>query len=96
MNIEPLGQRILVEDVIEKYEGKLELPPTSKEKPTFTGKVVAISKEISAKNIAIGDTIYRGEWIGQIIESKNDNLGRLTYQTRVMNIADVLGKVKAE
>lgn len=79
----PLGQRILVEDIIETYVGTLQLPPTSREKPTFTSKVIAMSDEIANPKIKIGDVIHRGEFIGQIMDVKN--------HLRVMNIMDVLG-----
>ena len=86
MKFIPLGQRILVEDIVEKYDGILQLPPNSKEKPTFTSIVLNISEEIVNPKIKIDDVISRGEWIGQIIDVK------LKY--RVMNIADVLGKME--
>jgi co-chaperonin GroES (HSP10) len=76
MKFIPLGQRVLVEDIFERYEGILQLPPTSKEKPTFTGRVAAISEEIVKPHIKIDDIIF---------------LGQLIYQSRAMNIADVLG-----
>jgi co-chaperonin GroES (HSP10) len=85
-NFVPLGQRILVEDILEKYIGRLVLPPTSPEKPTFQSKVIAISGDIINCKFAVGDTIYRSQWIGQIIDVEKNH--------RVMNISDVLGKLE--
>ncbi|MDD5009907.1 MAG: hypothetical protein PHC68_16090, partial [Syntrophorhabdaceae bacterium] len=76
----PLGQRVLVEDVSEKYNGKLLLAPVSKEKPTLMSQVVAISTEIVGPKIKIGDTIYRSEFVGQLL-----NVDGKVY--RIMNIA---------
>jgi co-chaperonin GroES (HSP10) len=84
---EPLGQRILVEDIAEKHDGKLMIPPTSKEKPTLMSQVVAISKEITKPLIKVGDTIYRGEWVGQLL-----NVDGKIY--RIMNVMDVLGRLE--
>ena len=84
---EPLGQRVLVEDIAEKYEGRLMIAPTSKEKPTLMSQVVAISAEIISPKLSVGDVIYRGEWSGQIVITDGK-------QYRVMPIADVIGKLK--
>jgi co-chaperonin GroES (HSP10) len=87
MNFSPLGQRVLVEDIVENYEGMLKLPPTSKEKPTLMSMVVSISKDILNPQIKVGDTIYRSEWIGQLVNVDGK-------QYRIMNIMDVLGKLE--
>ena len=125
MKFKPLGQRILVEDIVEKYDGLLQLPPSSREKPTFQSIVIAISDEIENDKIKIlkqriaeceetlpgevserrlerlkkelvdlivnpkikvDDVICRGEFIGQILDLK--------LRHRVMNVADVLGKIE--
>jgi co-chaperonin GroES (HSP10) len=87
MNFVPLGQRILVEDFSEKHDGKLLLPPTAKEKPTLMSQVVAISAEITNAKIKAGDTIYRSEFVGQLL-----NVDGKVY--RIMNIIDVLGRLE--
>jgi co-chaperonin GroES (HSP10) len=87
MNFQPLGQRVLVEDIAEKYSGMLMLPATSREKPTLMSQVVAISSEVVTPKIKCGDTIYRSEFVGQLL-----NVDGKLY--RIMNIADVLGRLE--
>lgn len=87
MNFQPLGQRILVEDIGEKYDGRLQLPPASREKPTLMSQVVAISGEITNAKFKVGDTIYRSEFVGQLL-----NVDGKVY--RIMNIVDVLGRLE--
>ena len=89
MKFKPCGQRILVEDIVEKYDGLLQLPPSSKErgeKPTFQSIVIAVSEEIVDPKIKVDDVICRGEFIGQILDVK--------LRHRVMNVADALGKME--
>jgi co-chaperonin GroES (HSP10) len=79
----PLNARILVEDIPEKYEGKLIISATSKEKPTFMAIVMAIGPDV--KTMAVDDVVYISQWAGQIV-----NLDGKPYRT--MPAADVLGK----
>ncbi len=85
MKFKPLGARILVEDIPEKYEGKIALSPLSKEKPTGTGVVLAIGPDV--KNVAVEDVIFIGQYIGQIIILEGKPY-------RVMQAIDVLGKME--
>ncbi len=94
MNFIPLGNRIMVEDIIEKHHGMIAISPMTKEKPTGTGTVIALGDTINnpkavggaTTQVAVGDIIYRGEFIGQIVKVDGK-------EYRVMNISDVLGKL---
>jgi co-chaperonin GroES (HSP10) len=86
INFEPLANRVLVDDIKEdRSELRIQLPPSSKEKPTNRATVVAIGPDVKA--VIVGDIIYIGEWIGQLV-----NIDGKQY--RSMNAIDILGKVK--
>ena len=85
MNFVPTNNRILVEDIIETHHGLIAMSPMTKEKPTGTGKVIAIG--LGVTGVLVGDTIFRGEFIGQIVKVDGK-------EYRVMLAADVLGKLE--
>jgi co-chaperonin GroES (HSP10) len=80
----PLGSRVLIDDIPEKYDGKLIISATSKEKPTFMGVVLAIGPLV--KTLSVGDVVYIGQWSGQMA-----NIDGKSYRT--MPEADVIGKL---
>lgn len=86
MSFKPLGQRVLVQRVEEdqKTASGIIIPDNAKEKP-LTGKVIAISKEVSEEGeVKEGDTVVFAKYSGT--EIKLDGAEYL-----VMNIDDILG-----
>jgi chaperonin GroES len=72
MNIQPLGDRVIVErvDAMEKSAGGLYIPDTAKEKPQ-EGKVIAVGKgkrkddgTIIPMDVKKGDRILFGKYSG--------------------------------
>ena len=72
MNIQPLGDRILVEvlEAKEKTKGRIVLPDTAKENPQ-EAKVVAVGKgrvsdegKVIAPQVKVGDKILFGKYSG--------------------------------
>jgi chaperonin GroES len=79
MNIQPLGDRILIKQVEaeEKTKGGIVLPDTAKEKPQ-EGKVVAVGKgkvlesgKIQEPEVKIGDRILYGKYSGTEVTTKD-------------------------
>jgi len=78
MNIQPLGDRILIKqlEAEEKTKGGIVLPDTAKEKPQ-EGKVVAVGKgkvlesgKIQAPEVKAGDRILYGKYSGTEVTTK--------------------------
>lgn len=95
MNIEPLGDRIIVKrlEAAEKTAGGIVLPEAAKEKPR-EGKIVSVgpgrvldSGETSKMQLAVGDRVLFTSYAGT--EVKVDGVEYL-----VMNEDDVLAVVK--
>lgn len=86
MNFQPLGKRVLVKRVEETKTtaSGIIIPDNAKEKP-LTGKVVAVSKEIS--ELKESDTILFAKYGGTEVKLDAD-------EYLVLNIDDVLGIVK--
>ncbi|ASQ30774.1 10 kD chaperonin (cpn10) [Campylobacter avium LMG 24591] len=86
MNFQPLGKRVLVKRVEETKTtaSGIIIPDNAKEKP-LTGKVVAVSKELS--ELKEGDTILFAKYGGTEVKLDAD-------EYLVLNIDDVLGIVK--
>ena len=72
MNIQPLGDRILIKplEAEEKTKGGILLPDTAKEKPQ-EGKVVAVGKgktlesgKVEALEVKVGDIVLYGKYSG--------------------------------
>ena len=72
MNIQPLGDRILIKplEAEEKTKGGIVLPDTAKEKPQ-EGKVVAAGKgrtldsgKVEALEVKVGDIVLYGKYSG--------------------------------
>ncbi len=79
MNIQPLGDRIIVKplEAEEKTKGGIVLPDTAKEKPQ-EGKVVAVGKgkikdngEVQPMEIKVGDRVLYGKYSGTEITTKD-------------------------
>jgi len=72
MNIQPLGDRILIKplEAEEKTKGGIVLPDTAKEKPQ-EGKVVAVGKgrvlesgKVEPLEVKVGDIVLYGKYSG--------------------------------
>ena len=87
MNFIPMGQRVLVEDIPEKRDGIIQFAANVKEKPTLRSTVIAISPEIVACKLKIGDVIYRSEFVGQLIVVDDKQYRNMAY-------SDVLGRLE--
>ena len=80
MNIQPLGDRILIKplEAEEKTKGGIVLPDTAKEKPQ-EGKVVAAGKgrtldsgKVEALEVKVGDIVLYGKYSGTEITKDGD------------------------
>lgn len=96
MNIQPLGDRILVkpQEAETKTKGGIVLPDTAKEKP-HEGKVVAVGKgkvldngNIQALEVKAGDKVLYGKYSGNEITTKEGE------ELLIMREEDVLAILK--
>ena len=80
MNIQPLGDRILIKplEAEDKTKGGILLPDTAKEKPQ-EGKVVAVGKgrtlesgKIEALEVKVGDIVLYGKYSGTEITKEGE------------------------
>jgi chaperonin GroES len=80
MNIQPLGDRILIKplEAEEKTKGGIVLPDTAKEKPQ-EGKVVAVGKgkvlesgKVEAPEVSVGDIVLYGKYSGTEITKEGE------------------------
>jgi chaperonin GroES len=80
MNIQPLGDRILIKplEAEEKTKGGIVLPDTAKEKPQ-EGKVVAVGKgrvlesgKVEPIEVKVGDIVLYGKYSGTEITKDGD------------------------
>jgi len=80
MNIQPLGDRILIKplEAEEKTKGGIVLPDTAKEKPQ-EGKVAAVGKgrilesgKIEPLEVKVGDIVLYGKYSGTEITKDGD------------------------
>ena len=77
MNIQPLGERVLVQplEAEEKTKGGIVIPETAKEKPQ-EGKVVAVGKgrrdgeKIVPLEVKVGDKVLYGKYSGTELKGK--------------------------
>ncbi len=80
MNIKPLDDRILIEQVDEEVQkvGSIIIPDSAKEKPRM-GKVVAVGTDEELKELVkVGDTVLYSKYSGD--EIKVDNREYLIVQ----------------
>lgn len=79
MNIQPLGDRVVVKslEAETKTKGGIVLPDTAKEKPQ-EGKVVAVGKgkaldngTIQKPEVKVGDTVLYGKYSGTEVTTKD-------------------------
>ncbi|MGD9897663.1 MAG: co-chaperone GroES [Calditrichaceae bacterium] len=80
MNIKPLDDRILIEQVDEEVQkvGSIIIPDSAKEKPRM-GKVVAVGTDEDLKELVkVGDTVLYSKYSGD--EIKVDNREYLIVQ----------------
>lgn len=80
MNIQPLGDRILIKplEAEDKTKGGIVLPDTAKEKPQ-EGKVVAVGKgkvlesgKVEPLEVKVGDVVLYGKYSGTEITKDGD------------------------
>jgi len=80
MNIQPLGDRILIKplEAEDKTKGGILLPDTAKEKPQ-EGKVVAVGKgktlesgKVEALEVKVGDIVLYGKYSGTEINKDGE------------------------
>ena len=80
MNIQPLGDRIVIKplEAEEKTKGGIVLPDTAKEKPQ-EGKVVAVGKgkvlesgKVEPLEVKVGDVVLYGKYSGTEITKDGD------------------------
>ncbi len=96
MNIQPLGDRVVVKplEAENKTKGGIVLPDTAKEKPQ-EGKVVAVGKgkvlengTIQSLEVKVGDKILYGKYSGNEITTKEGE------ELLIMKEEDILAIVK--
>ena len=96
MNIQPLGDRVVVKalDAESKTKGGIVIPDTAKEKPQ-EGKVVAVGKgkvlengTIHAPEVKVGDKVLYGKYSGNEITTKEGE------ELLIMREEDILAIIK--
>jgi len=96
MNIQPLGDRVVVKplEAENKTKGGIVLPDTAKEKPQ-EGKVVAVGKgkvlengTLQAPEVKVGDKVLYGKYSGNEITTKDGE------ELLIMREEDVLAIIK--
>ncbi len=96
MNIQPLGDRVVVKplEAESKTKGGIVLPDTVKEKPQ-EGKVVAVGKgkvldsgNIQALEVKVGDKVLYGKYSGNEITTKDGD------EVLIMREEDILAIIK--
>ncbi|MGD9014477.1 MAG: co-chaperone GroES [Candidatus Omnitrophota bacterium] len=96
MNIQPLGDRVVVKalEAEEKTKGGIVLPDTAKEKPQ-EGKVIAVGKgkmleggTLQALEVKVGDKILYGKYSGTEVTTKDGE------ELLIMREEDILAIIK--
>ncbi len=96
MNIQPLGDRVVVKplEAEEKTKGGIVLPDTAKEKPQ-EGKVVAVGKgkvlesgAAQALEVKVGDRVLYGKYSGTEVTTKDGE------ELLIMREEDILAIIK--
>ncbi len=96
MNIQPLGDRVVVKalEAESKSKGGILLPDTAKEKPQ-EGKVVAVGKgkilesgTVHAPEVKVGDKVLYGKYSGNEITTKEGE------ELLIMREEDILAIIK--
>ncbi|MDP2938425.1 MAG: co-chaperone GroES [Candidatus Omnitrophota bacterium] len=96
MNIQPLGDRVVVKplEAEAKTKGGIVIPDTAKEKPQ-EGKVVAVGKgkvlesgTVQAPEVKVGDKVLYGKYSGNEITTKEGE------ELLIMREEDILAIIK--
>ncbi|MFC1658415.1 co-chaperone GroES [Candidatus Omnitrophota bacterium] len=96
MNIQPLGDRIVIKPLAaeEKTKGGIVLPDTAKEKPQ-EGKVVAVGKgkvleggTVQKPEVKVGDKVLYGKYSGSEVTTKEGD------ELLIMREEDILAILK--
>jgi len=96
MNIQPLGDRVVVKplEAETKTKGGILLPDTAKEKPQ-EGKVVAVGKgkvlengSVQTPEVKVGDKVLYGKYSGNEITTKEGE------ELLIMREEDILAVIK--
>lgn len=72
MQLIPLKNQLLVEEIQETLKAGSIILMTPKEKNYFTARVIAIGKLV--EDIAVGDTVIFGKFVGQKLDFENEGL----------------------
>ena len=88
MNIQPLGERVIVRPIEqEERVGSIIIPDVAKEKP-MAGTVMAVGTDAELVNvIAEGDVILFGKYAGEEINIDGEKL-------LIISLPDILAKYK--
>jgi len=96
MNIQPLGDRIVIKplEAEEKTKGGIVLPDTAKEKPQ-EGQIVAVGKgrildngSIQQLEVKVGDKVLYGKYSGTEVTTKDGE------ELLIMKEEDILAIIK--
>lgn len=96
MNIQPLGDRVIIKplEAESKTKGGIVIPDTAKEKPQ-EGKVVAVGKgkvsddgKLQALEVKLGDKVLYGKYSGTEITTKEGE------ELLIMKEEDILAIIK--
>ena len=96
MNIQPLGERVVVKplDAENRTKGGIVIPDTAKEKPQ-EGKVVAVGKgrvteagQLQPLEVKVGDKVLYGKYSGNEITTKEGE------ELLIMKEEDILAIIK--
>ncbi|MBN1914181.1 MAG: co-chaperone GroES [Candidatus Omnitrophica bacterium] len=96
MNIQPLGDRVIVKplEAETKTKGGIVLPDTAKEKPQ-EGKIVAVGKgkvlengSLQATEVKVGDKVLYGKYSGNEVTTKEGE------ELLIMREEDILAIIK--
>jgi len=96
MNIQPLGDRVVVKplEAEAKTKGGIVLPDTAKEKPQ-EGKIIAVGKgkvldngTVQAPEVKVGDIVLYGKYSGNEITAKDGE------ELLIMREEDILAIIK--
>ncbi len=96
MNIQPLGDRVVVKplEAENKTKGGIVIPDTAKEKPQ-EGKVVAVGKgkvlengSVQSLEVKVGDKVLYGRYSGNEITTKDGE------ELLIMKEEDILAIIK--
>ena len=88
MNFKPLGERVLVEPIVEKLGSDLiKIPEDARREKPMKGTIVSLSDSANRDNLQVGNVVYFGATSG--IKVKMEGTEYL-----VLRVSDLLGVEK--